>query len=664
MHRVPALAVLVAGIASAEPARWERFEVVTLPYALEIALADNPGVRAASLEVERAEQTISATRTRYLPVLSLEAQAGQLLAPVKLDFPQGAFGTLPGVGAIPAADTTVRSSTDITLSVSSSLAQPVTQIFAVQMRSGLQIDQFGRDVDAALADLKNRLPEDLVLARTSDQPLQVKESVDLFMTSLWEAVILVVLVSLVGFWEWRSALLMALSIPITLAMTFGMMRVLGIDLQQISIAALIIALGLLVDDPVVAGDAVKRELGAGLPRLVAAWLGPYKLATAIMFATVTNIVAYLPFLMLTGDTGKFLYSLPVVIACSLVASRLVSMTFIPLLAYYLLRPRAEPPIEERRKTGFAARYYRLGNWAIAHRWKVLGASLLFLLLGGVLMSRLKTQFFPKDLQYLSWVDVWLPEDVPLSATGASALEAERAIRDVAEKMGQEHAKGGKPEDVLVSLTTFVGGGGPRFWISASPEQSQLNYAQIILLAKDKHLTSAIVDPVQRAVSARSRGPPSTCASSRAAEASGSPSPSASPARRSAPCDGSPRRRRRSSAPPGAPRASATTGGPTPSPCASSPTRTAPTPPASPTRTWQALPPRRSPGPAWGRCVRARSRSPSWRACGRKSGLASTICGTSTSTRETGSTRSRWGSSRGSTTRSRPSASSAAISSVP
>src|SRR5574341_901422 len=115
---------------------------------------------------------------------------------------------------------------------------------------------------------------------------------------------------------------MALSIPITLAMTFGMMRVLGIDLQQVSIGSLIIALGLLVDDPVVAGDAIKRELVHGHPSRIAAWLGPTKLATAIVFATITNIAAYLPFLMLTGDTGQFLFSLPVVLGCSLVASRL------------------------------------------------------------------------------------------------------------------------------------------------------------------------------------------------------------------------------------------------------------------------------------------------------------------------------------------------------
>jgi multidrug efflux pump subunit AcrB len=156
------------------------------------------------------------------------------------------------------------------------------------MRAGQKIGDFGAAVDQRLEELRRQLPADLTFARTSDQPRQVEENIHLFMGSLYEAVALVVLVSLLGFWEWRSALLMALSIPITLAMTFGMMSVLQIDLQQISIASLIIALGLLVDDPVVAGDAIKRGLAAGNPRIVAPWLGPTKLAKAIMYATLTT----------------------------------------------------------------------------------------------------------------------------------------------------------------------------------------------------------------------------------------------------------------------------------------------------------------------------------------------------------------------------------------
>jgi multidrug efflux pump subunit AcrB len=363
---------------------------------------------------------------------------------------------------------------------------------SIQMRAGQQIDAFGRDVDTALADLEQRLPDDLVLARTSDQPLQVKENIDLFMASLWEAVILVVLVSLIGFWEWRSALLMALSIPITLAMTFGMMAMLGIDLQQVSIASLIIALGLLVDDPVVAGDAIKRSLADGQPPLVAAWLGPTKLASAILYATITNIVAYLPFLLLSGDTGRFMYSLPVVIGASLVASRLVSMTFIPLLGYYLLRPKAEKPIEERRRTGFASRYYRLGMWAIEHRWRVVAGACVFLALGAVVGKRLKQQYFPKDLSYLFYVDVWLPEDAPLLATARAAEESERILREVV-------------GDDLHSVTAFLGGGGPRFWATVTPEQQQSNYAQLLVQVKDKHHTAHLIGPLQDALDARVAG---------------------------------------------------------------------------------------------------------------------------------------------------------------
>ena len=200
----------------------------------------------------------------------------------------------------------------------------------------------------------------------------------------------------------------------------------------------------------------------------------------------------MPFLLLTGYTVKFMYSLPVVIGCSLVASRLVSMTFIPLLGYYLLRPKAEPSIEERRKTGFASLYYRIGTRAIEHRWRVAAAAAVFLALGGLIGKRLKQQFFPKDLQYLFYVDVWLPEDAPLLATQRAALQTEGIIREVA-------------GDKLESVTSFLGGGAPRFWNTVSPEQQQANYAQVIVQVKDKHDTAHLVAPLQQALSTRVAG---------------------------------------------------------------------------------------------------------------------------------------------------------------
>jgi multidrug efflux pump subunit AcrB len=372
---------------------------------------------------------------------------------------------------------------------------------ALQMRPGEKIGDFGHAVDSALAVLRDRLPPDLILARTSDQPLQVAENIHLLMNSLWEAVILVVLVALVGFWEWRSAVLLALSIPLTLAMTFGMAAALNIDLQQVSIASLIIALGLLVDVPVVAGDAIKRELDEGKPRSIASWLGPTKLARAMLYATITNVVAYLPLLLLTGNVGLFLYSMPIVLTCSLVAALIVSKTLIPLLSYYLLRPsRKRPvPLEERRHVGFAGWYYRVGGWAIRHRWRVAVASLGFLALGGWIMSQLKPQFFPKDLQYLSYAEVWLPEDAPLSATRAVTDRVEGLVQRHAHEYFQHHG-GQHGESGLVSLTTFIGGGGPRFWFSFSPEPRQTNYALIVMQGRSKRDTPGLTQALQEKIS--------------------------------------------------------------------------------------------------------------------------------------------------------------------
>jgi multidrug efflux pump subunit AcrB len=366
----------------------------------------------------------------------------------------------------------------------------------VNMRAGEQITRFAVEVSDALAKLKARLPEDLVMRKTSDQPAQVSESVSLFMRSLYEAVFLVVVIAFIGFWEWRSAALLALSIPVTLAMTFGMMYALGIDLQQVSIGSLIIALGLLVDDPVVANDAIRNELDSGEPRERAAWLGPTKLARAILYATVTNIVAYLPYLLLKGDTGRFLYSLPVTLTCALVSSRIVSMTFIPFLGYYLLRPTVKG--RNLKERPFFAGYLRVGGYLIDHRRKVFAASLVIVAAGVWCKSRLSPQFFPKDLSYLSYVDVWLPEDAPIGATCEAAQRVQdEIVKAAGDFAAQKAGPRGDASDTLASLTAFVGGGGPRFWYSVEPELSQPNYAQILIEVTDNRLTNEMVEPLQQ-----------------------------------------------------------------------------------------------------------------------------------------------------------------------
>ena len=365
---------------------------------------------------------------------------------------------------------------------------------AVFMRSEEQIDKFGSAVDEMMETLKSRLPDDLILERITDQPEQVRDNLELFMMSLYEAIVLVILTALIGFWEWRSALLIAASIPTTLAMTFGMMHVLGLDLQQCSIAALIIALGLLVDDPVVAGDAIKRELGEGRPRDIASWWGPTKLAHAIMFATLTNIAAYLPLLMMTGEVGQFITSLPIVITCSLIASRIVSMTFVPFLGYYLLRP---PKVKERSQAAERAyqTYMRIGSKVIKNRIPIFLSTLVVLAGGFFVMSETKSSFFPNDVFRISWVDVWMPEDASITATNDAAEKVEKITQDITKELA---AKVHRP-DFLNVICTYVGGAGPRFWSSLMPELDQLNYSQVIIEVAEKKDTDLLVPALQKAL---------------------------------------------------------------------------------------------------------------------------------------------------------------------
>ncbi|MEE9214277.1 MAG: efflux RND transporter permease subunit, partial [Thermodesulfobacteriota bacterium] len=375
---------------------------------------------------------------------------------------------------------------------------------SAQMRSGQQIGEFGKALDAAISQLRLLLPEDLIIAKTSDQPRQVSENIKLFTDALMEAIILVVIIAWIGFREWRSALLMAISIPLTLAISLGLATLLGIELQQVSIATLIIALGLLVDDPVVANDAIKTNLALGHPPIIASWLGPTKLARAIMFSTVTNIVAYLPYLLITGKTGEFIYSLPIVMACALIASRLVSMTFVPLLGYYLVKRKeaSELTLDEKRRVGFTGFYYRIAKYAIENRKRVFVISLIFFVLGAVLVGRLKISFFPHDVQYLSYIDVWLPNDATLSSSNDVVEKAEFIIQSVSSKYAE---KKGKDKAVLESITSFIGGGGPRFWSTVAPEQRQRNYAQLIIILSNKNDTPILAPLFQRALSEKIPG---------------------------------------------------------------------------------------------------------------------------------------------------------------
>jgi multidrug efflux pump subunit AcrB len=169
---------------------------------------------------------------------------------------------------------------------------------------------------------------------------------------------------------------------------------------------------------------------------------------------------------------------------------------VPLISSFLLESRLETPIERRRQSGFTGWYFRTAQKAIQHRKVCLAGSLVFLVVGGVVFSTLKPQFFPKDLQYFSYIDVWLPEDAPLSATREVTRQVQSIVQSVSEDYGRAHPEDGRPKEVLQSMTAFLGGGGPRFWTSATPEDRQTNYAEVILRTKDPRDTTPLLARLQ------------------------------------------------------------------------------------------------------------------------------------------------------------------------
>jgi multidrug efflux pump subunit AcrB len=349
-------------------------------------------------------------------------------------------------------------------------------ILAVEMKDGGIIGNFNADVSRVVEELRPRLPDGVEILRLSDQPASVVKRLHQFMKCFAEAVIVVVLVALL-LMEWRSALVVAAAIPLTIAMTLGGMALLHVPLHQISIAGLIIALGMLVDDPVVASDAINRELAHGHPRALAAWLGPWRLRRAILFATLINIVAFLPLALLPDDKGAFIIALPIVVSLALVSSRIVSMTFVPFFGYYLLRGQKglEAGGEVRGFPVFAAvdgalkrvlpRYRELLVNGLRRPGRVVAVAAALLGLSFLLTPFFGSQFFPPAERNQLLIDVQLPES-------ASVNQTRQVCHEIAALL-QTHRK-------ISSAGTFIGGTAPRFYYNVVPGEPATHLAQVLV----------------------------------------------------------------------------------------------------------------------------------------------------------------------------------------
>jgi multidrug efflux pump subunit AcrB len=374
-------------------------------------------------------------------------------------------------------------------------------LVSVEMRDGAQIGAFYSKVKALVEDFQRRAPDGVKLTAISNQPVSVEERIHLFLDSFMEAVIIVVLVALL-LMDWRSALVVAAAIPLTVAFTFGGMQLMGIPLHQISIAGLIIALGVLVDDPVVAADGINREIAHGQPRGIAAWLGPVKLARPIMYGTVINIAAFLPLILLPGDKGAFIYALPVVVTLALIGSRLVSMTFTPLLGYFVLRGQKglEEGAEVRSFFLFRwvdqailwalPRYRRVLEAALAHPWRSLAIVYGLFVLSFGLAPFFGKQFFPPAERNQFIIDIELPKN----ASPGQMRDTTDRVADILR---------GHPE--IENFGVFYGGTAPRFYYNVSPKEPAAYLAQMIVNTRDLHVVRPLVAKLRTQIDAEIPG---------------------------------------------------------------------------------------------------------------------------------------------------------------
>ena len=357
---------------------------------------------------------------------------------------------------------------------------------AVEMRDGEIIRYFNRDVMKVAEAMKARMPEGLEFRVLSDQPTAVEHRIHHFVRCFVEAVVIVIIVGLF-LMDWRSALVLATAIPLTVAMTLVGMQMLHIPLQQISIAALIIALGMLVDVPVVASDGINRELHLGEPRLRAAWLGPLHLRHPMVFGTLINIFAFLPLLLLTGDKGEFMKSLPMVVTLALAAAFLVSVTFTPLISYYVLRGqkgfdeggevRSMIPFRyvDQALAAVLPRYRAALEGSLKRPWLVLGVGYSVLALSCLLVPFLGDQFFPPAERNQLLVDIESPSTDSLTSLRATVDQAVELI---------------KRHEEVASAAVFTGGTAPRFYYNVEPKEPANYLAQILINTRHAETTSS------------------------------------------------------------------------------------------------------------------------------------------------------------------------------
>ena len=340
---------------------------------------------------------------------------------------------------------------------------------SVTMRKGYNITALGDEVEAKLKTLKAELPA-AEFTRINDLPRSVVGRIAEFNENLLSGVLLIIAV-LYLFMGLRSALIVGVMLPITILGTFALMLLFGRDIQQISITALIIALGLVVDNSIVVVDNVERKLSDGLEPEQAAIEGTDELRVPLLTSNLTTVASFAPLLLLSGGVGEFVRDLGVVTSLSTLISLLLNLTIMPLLALRFLRSaREDRPNRLRRAVLHLVDRFRDGISALAEQGLrrarlTVGLGVFGLIVAMAIIPRLGLQFFPSAVRNQFTIDVFLPEGRDIRETERVAAKVEAIVRRQA---GVE------------SFAAYIGQGGPRFYYNMNPEPPTANYAQIIV----------------------------------------------------------------------------------------------------------------------------------------------------------------------------------------
>lgn len=361
--------------------------------------------------------------------------------------------------------------------------QPAVGV-SVTMRKGGNISALGARAQAVVDALPK--PSGTSITTVNNLPRSVERRVAGFFHELLLAVGIIFLVML-AFMGWRSALLVGAMLPLSMLATFAAMWLTGRDIQQMSIAALIIALALVVDNSIVVLDNIEEKLSAGLSREQAAILGADELRGPFLTANIVAITSFLPLAFLPGGAGDFVRDLGLVTALSLSVSVLLNLTVLPLLCFVFLRAshdEKKTAVQRWLDRGVAA--LREGKASLAQSafrrpGLVIGIAALALFGAVSLIPKLGFAFFPSAERDQFVIDVWLPEGRDIRAT-------ERATEKVEALLAQ------KPE--VRSFVSYIGQGGPRFYYNVSPEAPTANYAQLVVNTATLEATEALVATLQ------------------------------------------------------------------------------------------------------------------------------------------------------------------------